>query len=335
MSGPCFFLIINLLMKPLFEDIGVRAIRKLDKRSARAKTKREQAKAFIILRRILRRETINGFLILIGVFSAAFGLKSFLLSNDFIDGGITGISLLLNAVYGFPLSWLIILLNIPFMVMGARLISLNFMFKTGIGVLALAMVLALFEFPVVTNDKLLVSVFGGFFLGAGIGLTMRGGGVIDGTEVMAIAFSKRTGLTIGDIILIVNIIIFGFAAWLLSFETALYSILTYLSASKTVDFIIEGIEEYTGVTIISAKNEEIRLMITDALGRGVTIYKGSRGFGKTGEKKGEVDILYSVITRLEVAKLNAEIEKIDPAAFVIMSSIKDTKGGMIKKRVLH
>ena len=178
-------------------------------------------------------------------------------------------------------------------------------------------------------------LFGGFFLGAGIGLAMRGGGVIDGTEVMAIYFSKKTGLTIGDIILIVNIIIFSFAAWLLSFETALYSILTYLSASKTVDFIIEGIEEYTGVTIISAKNEELRIMITEKLGRGVTVYKGTRGYGKTGEKKGEIDILYSVITRLEVARLNTEIEKIDPAAFVIMNRVKDTKGGMIKKRVLH
>lgn len=322
-------------MKPLFEDLGARAVRRIDKRSASATTKREQAKALIILRRIMRRETINAFLILIGVFAAAFGLKGFLLSNDFIDGGITGISLLLNAVTGIPLSALIIILNIPFMIMGARLIGFNFMIKTGLGILALATVLALVEFPVVTSDKLLVSVFGGFFLGAGIGLTMRGGGVIDGTEVMAIAFSKKTGLTIGDIILIVNIIIFSFAAWLLSFETALYSILTYLSASKTVDFIIEGIEEYTGVTIISAKNEEIRLMITEDLGRGVTIYKGSSGYGKAGEKKGEVDILYSVITRLEVAKLNAEIEKIDPSAFVIMSSIKDTKGGMIKKRVLH
>ncbi len=317
------------------EGFGTRAAKRLDSRLANARTRREQAKAIIIFRRFLRRETINGALIVMGIFSAAFGLKSFLLSNDFIDGGITGISLLINAVSGVPLALLIILLNIPFIILGYYQIGRNFMLKTAGGIIALAVVLALVDFPVLTADKLLVSVFGGFFLGAGIGLTMRGGGVIDGTEVMAIAFSRKTGLTIGDIILIVNIIIFSFAAWLLSFETALYSILTYLSASKTVDFITEGIEEYTGVTIISAKNEEIRLMITEHLGRGVTVYKGSRGYGKSGEKKGDVDIIYSVITRLEVAKLNAEIEKIDPAAFVIMSSIKDTRGGMIKKRVLH
>lgn len=317
------------------EGFGTRAAKRIDRRLANARTRREHAKAVLIFRRLMRRETINGLLILLGVFSAAFGLKSFLLSNDFIDGGITGISLLINAVSGVPLSWLIILLNIPFIILGATQIGYNFMVKTSMGIVALAVVLATVEFPVLTEDKLLVSVFGGFFLGAGIGLTMRGGGVIDGTEVMAIAFSRKTGLTIGDIILIVNVFIFVFAAWQLGVETALYSILTYLSASKTVDFITEGIEEYTGVTIISAKNEEIRKMITEDLGRGVTVYKGSRGYGKTGEKKGDVDILYSVITRLEVAKLNSEIEKIDPAAFVIMSSIKDTRGGMIKKRRLH
>jgi uncharacterized membrane-anchored protein YitT (DUF2179 family) len=299
-------------------------------------TRREKAKAFYRFRLLVRREFLNGIAILIGVFSAAFGLKSFLLPNNFIDGGITGISLLLSAISDIEVSVLIVALNIPFMILGYRQIGLNFVIKMALGVICLAVVVATFTFPVLTADKLLVAVFGGFFLGAGIGLTMRGGGVIDGTEVMAISSSRTTGLTIGDIILIVNVVIFSFAAWLLSLEIALYSILTYLSASKTVDFIIEGIEEYTGVTIISSHNEEIRLMITEHLGRGVTVYKGTRGFGKTGEKKGEIDILYSVITRLEVARLNTEIEKIDPAAFVIMNSIKDTRGGMIKKRkILH
>jgi uncharacterized membrane-anchored protein YitT (DUF2179 family) len=301
----------------------------------KARTQREKAKAFARFKRLMRREIINGFLIIIGVFSASFGLKSFLLPNDFIDGGITGISLLVSAVSGWQLPLLIIALNVPFIILGFTQIGKNFMVKTALGILGLAVCVATVNFPILTADKLLVSVFGGFFLGAGIGLAMRGGGVIDGTEVMAISFSKGTGLTIGDIILIVNIIIFSFAAWLLSFETALYSILAYLSASKTVDFIIEGIEEYTGVTIISAKNEEIRIMITESLGRGVTVYKGARGYGKNGDRSSDMDILYSVITRLEVAKLSAEIEKIDPSAFVIMNSIKDTKGGMIKKRILH
>jgi len=141
------------------------------------------------------------------------------------------------------------------------------------------------------------------------------------------------GTTIGDIIILINIFIFGAAAYFLSVEIALYSMVTYLSASKTLDFIIEGIEEYTGVTIISSHSEEIREMIVNVIGRGVTVYNGKRGFGKSGEAK-DIDIVYTVVTRLELNRLNTEIEKIDPNAFVVMSSIKDTKGGMIKKRPL-
>jgi uncharacterized membrane-anchored protein YitT (DUF2179 family) len=298
-------------------------------------TGRQRAKAFMRLKRLLRREIINGFLLLLGVFSAAFGLQSFLLPNGFIDGGITGISMLVSALSGWNLPVLLLLLNVPFIVLGFRQIGRTFVVKTALGILGLAICLATVSFPILTADKLLVAVFGGFFLGAGIGLAVRGGGVIDGTEVMAISVSKSTGMTIGDVILLVNVIIFSFAAMLLSIETAMYSILTYLSASKTVDFIIVGLEEYNGVTIISSKNEELRMMITEKMGRGVTVYKGSRGYGKSGDKKGEIDILYTVITRLEVARLSTEIEKIDPVAFVVMNSIKDTKGGMIKKRSLH
>jgi uncharacterized membrane-anchored protein YitT (DUF2179 family) len=181
---------------------------------------------------------------------------------------------------------------------------------------------------------LLIAIFGGFFLGLGTGLAVRGGAVIDGTEVLAISLTKKLGLTVGDIIMIINILIFSVAAWVLSVETALYAILTYFSASRTVDFVIEGIEEYTAITIISVKAETIRTMIIEKMGRGVTIFKGEKGFGKRGHMEGEIKIIYTVITRLEVSKLNAEIEKIDPNAFVITSSVKDTRGGMIKKRPL-
>jgi uncharacterized membrane-anchored protein YitT (DUF2179 family) len=165
-------------------------------------------------------------------------------------------------------------------------------------------------------------------------LAIRGGGVLDGTEILAIFLSKRTRLKLGDIILVLNILIFSVAAYVLSVETALYSILTYIVASKTVDFIIEGVEEYTGVTIVSSHSEEIRLMITEKLGRGVTIYNGKRGFGKRGDLLDQTDIVYTVITRLEIGRLQTEIEKIDPNAFVVMNSVKEAKGGMIKKRVL-
>src|SRR5690606_27584329 len=222
--------------------------------------------------------------------------------------------LLVRALSNWNLSLLIIVLNIPFIIMAYRQIGKNFVIKTALGIAGLALCVQFVHFPILTSDKLLVSVFGGLFLGAGIGLTMRGGGTMDGTEVMAIALSKNSSLSVGDIIMIVNIVIFSFAAWLLSFETALYSILAYFSAARTIDFIIEGIEEYMGVTIVSAKNKEIRDMIIHDMGRGVTLYKGERGYGKSGEK-GDVNIIYTVITRLEVAKLKTEIEKIDPAEF--------------------
>ena len=294
----------------------------------------EQAKAFR-RQRVSVTTGIKDFLLIAGgIVSASFGLESFLLPNDFIDGGATGISLLLGEVTKVPISVLLVVINAPFVFIGARTIGKMFALKTALGILTLALVVAFVHFPVVTKDKLLVAVFGGFFLGGGIGLSVRGGGVIDGTEVLAIYLSRRLGITIGDVILLFNILIFSAAAYVLSVETALYSVLTYLAASKTLDFVIEGIEEYTGVTIISPKHQEIRKMIVEQLGRGVTIYKGRRGFGKTGEATSDRDIIYTIVTRLEVSGLNTEIEKIDPFAFVIMSSVKDTKGGMIKKRPL-
>ena len=209
----------------------------------------------------------------------------------------------------------------------------RFAIKTALAIIGLALCVAIVPFPNVTDDDLLVAIFGGFFLGAGIGLSIRGGAVIDGTEILAIFLSRKFSTTIGDIIILINIVIFSFAAYLLSIEIALYSMITYIAASKTLDFIIEGIEEYIGVTIISTQSTRIKEMIIDKLGRGVTIYKGQGGYDKNGVTK-EIDIIYTVITRLELNKLNTEIEKIEPNAFIVMNSIKDIKGGMIKKRPL-
>ena len=273
------------------------------------------------------------FFIVMGIFSAAFGLESFLLPNRFIDGGATGISLLATEITALPLYLLIIVVNIPFLILGYKVIGKTFAIKASLAILGLALVLATMHFPEITQDKLLVAVFGGFFLGAGIGLSIRGGGVLDGTEVLAIFLSRKMGTTIGDIIILINVVIFLAAAYLLSVETALYSMLTYLSASKTLDFIVDGIEEYTGVTIISLKSEEMRIMITEKLGRGLTIYRAKGGYGKHGIHN-DYDVIYTVITRLEIRKLNIEISKIDPDAFVVMNSINDTRGGMIKKRHL-
>jgi len=273
--------------------------------------------------------------IIIGIISAGFGLKGFLLPNSFMDGGVTGISLLTAESTNVPLSILIVVINLPFIILGLWQFGNQFALKSILAIIGLAIVVQFIPYPIITEDKLLIAVFGGIFLGAGIGLSIRGGAVIDGTEVLAIYLSKKTGLTIGDIILIFNIIIFSFGAYILSVEIALYAILTYFAASKTVDFIIEGIEEYTGITIISDKSEKIRLMITEKLGSGVTIYTGKGGYGKRGDDLKKIDILYTVITKLEIARLRTEIDKIDCDAFIIMNSIKDTKGGIIKKRPME
>ncbi len=274
------------------------------------------------------------FLITLGIFSASFGFKGFLLTNHFIDGGATGISLLVASLTTIPLAALIMCVNFPFILLAYNVIGKQFAIKTALAITGLSIVLATVSFPNITNDNLLVAVFGGFFLGAGIGFAIRGGAVIDGTEVLAIFLSRKFGTTIGDIIIVINILIFGAAAYFLGIEKALYSMITYLAASKTLDFIVEGIDEYTGVTIISPYGEEIRQMIINKIGRGVTVYSGKRGYGKRGETK-ETEIIYTVITRLELNKLITEIERIDSKAFVVMNSIKDTKGGMIKKRPLE
>lgn len=291
------------------------------------------AKGYRELMIVVKREIKDVILITIGIFLAAFGFKGFLLSNHFIDGGATGISLLISALTKIPLHILVICVNIPFIVLAYHVMGKQFAIKTSLAISGLSIVLATVTFPNITNDNLLVAVFGGFFLGAGIGFAIRGSAVIDGTEVLAIFLSRKFGATIGDIIIFINIVIFGAAAYFLGVEIALYSMITYLAASRTLDFIVEGIEEYIGVTIVSTHSEEIRQMIINILGRGVTIYNGKGGFGKRGETT-EKEIIYTVITRLEINKLTTEIEKIEPNAFVVMHSVIDTKGGMIKKRPL-
>lgn len=308
----------------LFKDDKTRSVENLQRRRAARR-----------LRKKIRHRVRDVLLMLLGVFSAGFGLRGFLIPNDLIDGGVMGISLLTNTQQDYlPLSALIIIFNIPFLFLGYRQISRSFSLKSILAITALAIVVAVVPYPKITDDKVLVAVFGGFFLGAGIGLTIRGGGVIDGTEVLAIHLSRKNSLSVGDFILLFNIIIFSVGAYLLSIPIALYSILTYLSASKTVDFILEGIEEFTGVTIISSRSGQITDMIRNKLGRGLTIYSGRKGFGKSGASDQTIDIVFTVITRLEINRLTTEIERIDPNAFIFMQSIKDTRGGMVKKRSL-
>ena len=278
----------------------------------------------------------DALLILAGIISVGFGINGFLLSSHFIDGGVTGISMLLTDIFGYPISILLALLNVPFIIIGYRRIGLKFAIKTSLAILGLALCLAFMPYPDVTPDKLLTAIFGGFFIGTGIGLAMRGGAVLDGTEIAAVILSKSSAiLKVSDIILLMNVLIFTAAAFSLGVEPALYSIVTYFAASKMIDYVVNGIEEYTAVTIISNHNEEIKEIIINRLHHGVTLYKGTSGFGRSGEKRLDYDILYTVITRLEVRNLQAEINKIDPDAVIIHQSVNGIKGGIIKKRALH
>ncbi len=195
---------------------------------------------------VLKNNLKNMFLIALGIAFATIGLKGFLLPNDFLDGGVTGISLLINQLTNINISILIVAINIPFIFIGYKQISLEFAIKTFISIVVLAVCLSFVEIHIdidKTTDTLLISVFGGFFLGAGIGLCIRGGGVIDGTEILAIALSKKSSLSVGDVISVINIIIFASSAYLVGIKIALYSMLTYFVASKTVDFVTNGIDQ--------------------------------------------------------------------------------------------
>ena len=272
--------------------------------------------------------------ILLGVLTAAFGLKGLLLPSHFIDGGVTGVCLLLVEATALPLSLLLVLINLPFLFLARKVVGRVFALKTAVAIGLLALAVGVIPFPFLTEDRLLVAIFGGFFIGVGIGLSMRGGSVLDGTEVLAIFLSRRSGIKVSDWVILINIGIFLAAALVLSVEQALYSILTYLVASKALDFIIDGVEEYTGVTIISRENVAIRKALIEQLGCGVTIYRGQGGYGYTGVKDQDHDILYLVITRLEIRKATLLIQDIDPRAFITMTSINDVHGGMIKRRPL-
>lgn len=269
--------------------------------------------------------------IALGVLLAGFGLESFLIPNGYIDGGITGISLLTNIKTGFNFSILLILFNIPFILLAFRNIGKIFAFRSIVAITTLAFVVRFVHYPIITDDALLIAIFGGFFLGSGIGFAMRGNAVLDGTEVLAIYLSRKIRTSVGNVILMFNILIFLAAAYLLNAETAMYAILTYFVASRAITFILEGLEECTGVSIITNKTEELRKVITEKLRLGVTIYKATSGYGETKDQLKDIDVIYTVVTRLEIARLQDEIQSIDPDAFVIMNTIVDTHGGVIRR----
>lgn len=274
--------------------------------------------------------------VLVGILFCGFALKGFLVPNQFFDGGVTGISLLIHEIYHINIAYIIIVANLPFIVAAAYQINKRFAFKMLVSIVLLGICLLFVPFPVITSDKLLVSIFGGVFMGIGIGLSIRGGCALDGIEVLALYTVKRSSFTISEIILGINIIIFLIAAFHLGLQTALYSVLTYYTASRTISFVIEGLEEYTGVTIVSSFSEEIKKELVLKFGRGITVYKGEKGFLKESfDISKPCDIIFTVITRLEVRRLKNFIYSVDPNAFVFTSTIKEAAGGVLKKRARH
>jgi uncharacterized membrane-anchored protein YitT (DUF2179 family) len=277
------------------------------------------------------RELKNVLFIVAGILSATMGLHGFLLSSNFIDGGVTGISMLLAKVTGLSLSLWLPLVNLPFIALGYRQIGMAFAVRSAAAIGGLSLALAVVPVPDVTPDLLLTAVFGGFFIGAGIGLAVRGGAVLDGTEIAALLISKRSHLfKVGDVILLFNVVLFLVAMSVLGVEEALYSILTYVTAAKTLDFVIHGIEEYTAITIVSRFSGEIAARIMANLGRGVTVYKGRGGLSFEDQ-----EILYCVVTRLEIGKVKAIVRALDTSAFVTSHPLSGVDGGMVKRADLH
>jgi len=262
----------------------------------------------------LRRELLNVLFIVAGILSAAMGLKGFLLSSSFIDGGVTGVSMLLSKATQVPLAALLPAINLPFVALGLHQIGVAFAIRSAIGIAGLAGALAFIPFPDVTPD-----------------LAIRGGAVLDGTEIAALLISKRADLLrVGDVILGFNVVLFLAAIALLGVDAALYSILTYLAAARTLDFVLHGIDEYTAITIMSEQHAGIRARITRDLGRGVTVY---RGYG--GMSGAEQDILYCVVTRLEISKVKSIVRDIDESAFVVYHALAGAEGGVVKTRGFH
>jgi uncharacterized membrane-anchored protein YitT (DUF2179 family) len=271
------------------------------------------------------------FLLLIGAVIASVGLEIFLIPNQVIDGGVVGISIMLGYITNLPIGLFIFVLNIPFLLVGYKQIGRSFAIATFFSVTALSiMVSVLHPIPGLTKDLLLATVFGGLILGIGVGLIIRYGGSLDGTEIVAIIFDKRTGFSVGEIVLFFNIFILSSAGLVFGWDRAMYSLLAYFIAYKVIDLTIAGLDEAKAALIISDKSEEIAKILLARLGRGVTLLEGKGAY--TGESK---TILYSIISRLEISKLKTIISQIDDKAFVVITDVYEAMGGIIPKKSIH
>ena len=272
-------------------------------------------------------------LILLGTGLAVLAMKGFMIPNRFLDGGITGISILLHEIFHINISFLVIILNVLFVYLGYKRIGKTFAVQTTIAVLLLSLGLLFIDINPITHDKLLIAIFGGILMGTGVGLVIRGGGVIDGAEVIAVFTGRKTGFSNSEIILLINTMIFAVAAFQFGIETAMYSIITYFTATRAINYVVDGIEEFTAMNIISSQPEEIKSLLVNELGKGITIYKGEKGYlPGSFEVKTAADIIVTIVTRLEIKQIHDAVMKIDPKAFIYVQSIKEAAGGILKHK---
>lgn len=271
--------------------------------------------------------------ILIGTSLAILAMRGFMIPNRFMDGGITGISILLHEIFHINISLLIIVLNLVFIYLGYKRIGKTFALQTSIAVFLLALGLLFIHIPPITSDKLLIAIFGGILIGTGIGLVIRGGGVIDGAEVVAVFTRRKTGFSNTEIIMLFNTILFSVAALEFGIETAMYSIITYFTATRATDYVVDGIEEYTAMNIVSSKQEEIKDFLANEMEKGITVYKGERGYlPGSFEVRTECEIIVTIVTRLEITQIEEALVEIDPKVFVYVQSIKEATGGILKAK---
>ena len=275
----------------------------------------------------------NLLLIFLGTSLAVLAMKGFMIPNRFMDGGITGISILLHEIFHINISFLVIILNVLFVYLGYKRIGKTFAVQTCIAVMLLSVGLVFIDINPITHDKLLIAIFGGILMGTGVGLVIRGGGVIDGAEVIAVFTGRKTGFSNSEIIMLINTIIFAVAALQFGLETAMYSIITYFTASRATNYIVDGIEEFTAMNIICSQPEEIKNLLVNDLGKGITVYKGEKGYlPGSFEVKTSADIIVTIITRLEIKQIQDAVLSIDPKAFIYVQSIKEAAGGILKHK---
>jgi uncharacterized membrane-anchored protein YitT (DUF2179 family) len=268
--------------------------------------------------------------IIIAVVIASIGLKIFLLPNGFLDGGVTGIAILLSELFDVSISWMLILISIPFLVLAWFTVSKKIVFKSTLSIVLLALIIHYEKLTPITEDKLLISIFGGLFLGVGIGLAIRNGSVLDGSEILGVFINEQLGISIGKTIFFFNVILFSITALVLSVEVAMYSILTYLVTAKIIDLMIEGFEDYVGLTIISKKAAEIETELMEKVGVGITVYQGLKGYGSKGKQEA-MDIIHTVINRIDIRRTYRAVETIDKDAFIIEFDVNNVKGGVLRK----